>query len=81
MITPAQEKMRSHNNVEIPLKMADFVGVFGIFWVVLVVTALVFFAEGWRGQTGKKYVEGNEIITLTPVYSRTTNKYSIFSLH
>ena len=46
MVTPAQEKMRSHKRVEVPLKMGDFAGVLGIFWVALIVTALVFFAEG-----------------------------------
>ncbi len=50
MITPAQEKMRTYNQVEVPLMMADFAGVFGIFWVTLPATILVYVIEGsyWK---------------------------------
>ncbi len=42
--------MRTYNQVEVPLKMADFAGVFGIFWVTLPATILVYVIEGsyWK---------------------------------
>ncbi len=55
VITPAQEKMRTYNQVEVPLKMADFAGVFGIFWITLPATVLVYVVEWsyWKKVCGR----------------------------